>query len=282
MLISGNNEVLLFRNNMSNTRDIYGILSEDGGTTYGSCTDLESLGWVVTSCPSTGPHGLFKGDSLFTVSANRSSGAYRVYISSADANLSQNQQTSPLPPNNSNGSQNYPRISGENDTIVLVWDERETSNAEIFCSVAVNGLIQGLSTYKSRVNVVTTGIQTNPDVIYKNGFVHIVYQDAASGDVIYRKGTIVDVTGLPENALLEASVYPNPSANGMFVIGSDVAKDYMLSVTDLAGKAVPFAVQQTASGITITLDSAAVSGTYLLMLGNETGEQRCVKLLLQR
>lgn len=282
MVVGGNREALLFRNNLNNTRDVYGILSADGGNTYAACSDLESLGWFVTSCPSTGPHGMFKGDSLFTVSASRSSGAYRVYISSADADLNASQQFSPPPPVNANGSQNYPRITGQNDTIVLVWDERETSNAEVFCAVSVNGLIQELSVYKSRVNVATTGMQTNPDVVYKDGFVHIVYQDAASGDILYRKGTITDVAGLSENALIEASVYPNPSANGIFVIGGTPAMDRTLSVTDLSGKAVPFTAQQTAAGETIVLDASAASGTYLLTIRNPTGEQQFVKLLLER
>lgn len=284
LVVSGNNEVLLFRNNVSNVRDIFGILSEDGGATYENCVNLEALGWVVSSCPSTGPHGIFKGDSLFTVSASRDSGAYRVYISSAahNANLGFYQQTSPPPPTNANGSQNYPRITGENDTIVLVWEEKETSNAEVFCSVTIDGTIQGLSTFKARVNVTTTGLQTNPDVLYKDGFVHIVYQDAASGDVIYRKGTIVDVTGIAENELLAASVYPNPSSDGTFTIGGTATKDCQLHVTDLSGKAVAFTSQSTANGLTVSLDSTTASGTYLLILEHAGGEQQQVKLSLQR
>jgi hypothetical protein len=285
MVIGGDKEVLLFRNNASNIRDIYGILSEDGGTTYDNCVNMEQLNWSVTSCPSTGPHGMWKGDTLFTVSASRVSGDYRVYIGSAahdGTGLALHQQTMPPPPSGANGSQNYPRITGQNDTIVLVWDEKETSNSEVFCSVTVDGLITGLSTFKARVNVITTGIQTSPDVVYKDGFVHIVYQDAASGDVIYRKGTIVDVTGLSENSLVEASVYPNPSANGTFVIGGDAAKGCDLNITDLSGKTVAFTAQQTAGGVTISLGDTAASGAYVLTLERATGEQQQVKLLLQR
>jgi hypothetical protein len=284
VVIDGNREALLYRNNNNNSRDVFAAYSSDGGATFPTGENLEELYWNVTSCPSTGPHGLFAGDSLYTVSANRVSGSYRVYISSATATtaLTFAHQVSPIPPVNTNGTQNYPRISGENGTIVLAWEEKETNTPDIFCAVSTDGTIAGLTTYKARVNASPGGIQTNPDVIYKDGFVHIVYQDGASGDVIYRKGTIVSVTGISETATIHPDVYPNPSADGTFLVTGLPQESWKLSVADLSGKTVESTFQAVQGGWSVALSAAAKSGAYLLILEDASGNQHPVKLLLQR
>lgn len=280
--VDGDRQVLLFRNNMSNVRDIHGVLSEDGGSTFDISGNLEYLGWNVTFCPSTGPHGFISGDSLFTVSASKSSGSYRVYIGSAGINgsVTANQQFSPVPPTNVNGAQNYPRISAANDTIVLVWEEKETSNPDIFCAVVTDGNISGFSAYKARVNVSTGSVQTNPDVIYRDGFAHIVYQDNASGDVIYRKGTIVDVAATGEASVLQATVFPNPSSDGVFTVTGIPAGNWNATVTDLSGKQVYANLRSTAQGWEIALDAAA--GTYTLVLTNESGSIAQAQLIIRK
>ena len=200
MVTDGTNQILLFRNNENNIRDIHAVRSTDGGVSFSAGADMEELGWFITSCPSTGPQGIIIGDSLYLVSASRVSGSYRIYIGSGSLNgtLALENQASPIPPNNNNGTQNYPRISGEGNTMLMVWEEKETSNPDVFCAVVTNGSINSFADYKARVNTNTTGVQTNPDIVFKNGFAHIVYQDAVSGDVIYRKGT-VGVAGVNEN-----------------------------------------------------------------------------------
>lgn len=280
--IDGDRQVLLFRNNMSNVRDVHGVLSEDGGTTFNVGGNLEYLGWSVNTCPSTGPHGFITGDSLFTVSASKASGSYRIYIGSAgiDGGVTANQQFSPVPPANVNGAQNFPRVSAQNDTIVLVWEEKETSNPDVFCAVVTDGMISGLSAYKSRINESTGSVQTNPDVVYRDGFVHVVYQDAASGDVIYRKGTIVDVAGTEEQAVLQANIFPNPSADGVFTITGIPAANWEATVTDLSGKRVNAALRATAQGWEITVDAAA--GTYTLVLENGSGTIAQSQLIIRK
>ncbi|ASS50805.1 MAG: hypothetical protein A3D31_14740 [Candidatus Fluviicola riflensis] len=285
MVSDGTNQILLFRNNESNIRDIHVARSTDGGVSFSAGADMEDLGWFITSCPSTGPQGIIIGDSLFMVSASRVSGSYRIYIGSGNltgGNLALVNQTSPIPPDNSNGAQNYPRISGEGNTMVMVWEEKETSNPEVFCAVVTNGNINSFADYKARVNTVTTGVQTNPDIVYKNGFAHIVYQDAASGDVIYRKGTVSDIAGTNENAFSNISVSPNPSATGTFVINGLSTEIAHWSVTDLSGKAVAGNLVKQPNGLEITLDPTVGNGVYLLTLENQKGEQTTAQLVVGR
>lgn len=285
MVTDGTNQILLFRNNESNVRDIHAVRSTDGGATFPTAADMEELGWFITSCPSTGPHGIIMGDSLFTVAASRVSGSYRVYIGSGNltgGNLSLVNQASPIPPNNNNGTQNYPRISGEGNTMVMVWEEKETSNPEVFCAVVNNGNINSFADYKARVNTVTTGVQTNPDIIYKNGFAHVVYQDAVSGDVIYRKGTVTAVAGTNESVFSAVTVAPNPSATGVFVLSGLSTEITRWSVTDLSGKAVAGSLMNHVNGLEITFDPAVGNGVYLLTIENQQGEQFTTQLVIGR
>lgn len=275
LVVNGNNIALLYRNNDANIRDIFGILSTDNGQNFTASENLENLNWNLNACPSTGPQGCTLGNSLVAVSASAASGNYRVNVSTANWSDLQNPAQYPLmPPTTITGKQNYPRISASGDTVVVVWEERETSNPEVFCSVITDGNLAGLDDYKARINTVETGIQTNPDVIVKDGFVHVVFQDAASGDVIYRKGTITDVAGIGNIVETKPVVYPNPSSDGTFyLVGSLNNSD--LKLTDLSGKQIPFEYQNNPNGANITLPPS--KGIYLLYGATTTALQLIVR-----
>jgi len=140
------------------------------------------------------------------------------------------------PPTNANGVQNYPRIDGQNDTIVMVWQESETSNYEIFASFTTTGNVNELLNSKNMVNVLTTGAQTNPDILYADGQIHVLYQDSPTGSVVYRRGTI-SALGLNEDELSEGSFYPNPTLTGTFVLDTPSAT---FELYDLYGNLVPY------------------------------------------
>lgn len=286
MVVDGTREVLLFRNNDNNIRDIYAVLTNDGGTTIAAAENINNIEWSVNSCPSTGPAGIIIDDHLLSVSANKKTGEYRVYISSAtvtDTDISYQGNVQPVEPTDPEGSQNYPRISGENDTIVLVWEEKDPSNADIFCAVTVDGTPEGLTVYKERANETTTGGQTNPEVIYRNGIVHLAYQDQGGSRLVYRRGVIQSVAGLNEQQLVPFTVGPNPSTDGIFLL-SDVPFNTIQSiqVTDLSGKVVEHTFNQTAAGTELRLNETASNGSYLLVIRYNNGGVSSGKLLLQK
>jgi hypothetical protein len=253
-VIEGNQHALLFRNNASNVRDIHAVYSDDDGVTYPETANVDQLNWNVSSCPSTGPDGMFNNGTLLTAYASRESGSYRVYLSETATNpsLGFSARTMMTPPTNTNGTQNFPRIDGSNDTIVMVWQESETSNYEIFAAISTSADPNQLIGTKGMVNVSTTGTQSNPDILYSAGMVHVVYQDSPTGSVIYRRGT-VSMVGLGENAVSEISVYPNPNATGTFLIKG--APD-SIQLFDNYGKAVEF-------------DAHLIQGQTFLVLSEE-------------
>jgi hypothetical protein len=168
------------------------------------------------------------------------------------------------PPGNINGAQNYPRISGKNDTIVLIWQESSPSNNDIFAGITVSGSIQELVNSKAIVNDSTLGSQSNPDIIYANGKVHCVFQDAISGMVIYKRGTLGmnSISQVPKQDII---VFPNPLSTSLTIKSNLLTSSYTI-YNALGG------IVQT--GILTSLEtevnlSALPNGTYQLTIGED-------------
>ncbi len=286
MVINGTREVLMFRNNEDNIREIYAVLTNDQGANIAATENINHLEWSVSSCPSTGPAGVLIDDQLLSVSANKKTGQYRVYISAATVtttDVSHQGTITVLPPSDPDGKQNYPRISGENDTIVMVWEEKDPTNADIFCTVTIDGTQEGLAVYKERANETTTGSQTNPEVIYKNGIVHLAYQDQAGDRVVYRKGIIQSVAGLNEQQTIPFNVAPNPSTDGVFTLSNVTFNDIeSIQLMDLSGKIVEHTFGQTPNGTALRITETVSNGEYLLIIRYKNGGISSGKLLLQK
>lgn len=272
-VIGGNREVLLYRNNLSNVRDIYGVYSSDSGETFTSVENIDQLNWLVNSCPSTGPHGFFTEDELLTVYASRASGQYRIYLtrSLVQMELEYLERTPLTPPTNLDGIQNHPRISGKQDTVIVAWQESDPSNPEIFCGFTFNGNLSEIGSSKHMVNLFSTGSQTNPDLIYRNGYVHLIYQDGNTGAVIYRKGkssalSLVDL----ETKTFE--LYPNPIKDGKVTLESNFPiETEKIRVFDLKGNVVKASILPL-EGFRYQIEFSVInSGNYILEYNDQQG-----------
>lgn len=259
-----NREVLLFRNMNQNIRDIYAVYSADNGNNF-QYTNAEELNWAVNSCPSTAPDATFLGDRLWSVSASRVSGKYRVYLTELLTNdsIQRVSTDSIFPPDNFNGSQNYPRISSDGDTVVLVWQESNPSNFDIFLSVSINGSIQEMLSQKIMVNSDPSGAQLNPDVVIKNGFIHVVFQDNNGGVVKYRKGkfTSAGLFSHPQSS----HVYPNPASEYVQIKNLENMKGEKLRIYDENGQIVVMKKVQTENEKIDTKNLK--SGKYSVQIG---------------
>ena len=280
VIIEAQKQTLLFRNNDNNIRDIYGVLSLDGGTSFPYESGVDNLGWSLMGCPSTGPDGVYTGDDLLIAYASAAEGKYRVYLSlaSAASDLTFVSRTIMAPPALGNDTQNFPRISGVNDTIVMAWEEKEMGNKEIFCSLSIPGLdpVTSLTSFKEKANATTSGTQTNPEVIYKNGIVHLFYSDNNSGSLIYRRG-VVNV-GLGVQEIFEKSlIFPNPSGNGKFKLSKNTE---IKSIVSALGSAVPY-TKKLHSDASLEIElTDPIKGVYFITYSYNSGTQRIAKLMV--
>ena len=261
-----NLQALLFRNNEGGIRDMFAVKSQDGGLSFPDYENIDYLNWMINQCPSTGPDAFIDNNTLFTVSASQASGRYRCYLSKTDMINTQAPETAfMLPaPESSVGNANFPRIHGKSDSLFVVWQASETSNYEVYCAYGSGGDFTSFEETKSQVNLVTSGTQSNPDLYYRNGYVHVVFQDGNTGNVVYRRGRI-SMAGLSENSAKDVLIYPNPTSNEIHIKGINEPTNFTITSND--GK-------QVMSGI-VSENKSSISvqeiplGNYIITLSNK-------------
>ena len=262
-----NLQALIFRNNEGSIRDVFAVKSQDGGQSFSEYENIDYLNWMINQCPSTGPDAFIDDNHLFAVSASQASGRYRCYISKTDMVNTQSPETGfMLPaPESSVGNANFPRIHGKSDSLFVVWQASETSNYEVYCAFASGDDFSTFEESKSQVNLVTSGTQSNPDLYYRNGYIHVVFQDGISGNVIYRRGRI-SALGVEENQNRDVLIYPNPANDLIHIEGVDGPSTY--KILSLDGKELE--TGEISKNNTNIWVKELTPGSYILTLNKKT------------
>ena len=262
-----NLQALLFRNNEGGIRDMFAVKSQDGGLSFPDYQNIDYLNWMINQCPSTGPDAFIDNNTLFTVSASQASGRYRCYLAKTDMiNTQAPENAFMLPsPESSVGNANFPRIHGKFDSLFVVWQASETSNYEVYCAYGSGGNFTSFEETKSQVNLVTSGTQSNPDLYYRNGYVHVVFQDGNTGNVIYRRGRL-SALGIEENQNKDVLIYPNPATDLIHIEGVDGPTTY--KILSLDGKELE--TGEVSKNNTNIWVKSLTPGSYILTLGKNT------------
>ncbi|HLG04347.1 MAG TPA: T9SS type A sorting domain-containing protein [Bacteroidia bacterium] len=280
MDIEGNRQVVTWRRNSSNTRDIWMGVSNDGGATFPTGYDIDPTDWVVTSCPSVGPSPLLSGDSVITVYMSGASGGNRVYLSTANAITGQT-GTSAMIAGSIPGTtmQTYPFIAGTGDTMIVVWQQTTSGNLDVWYSWSLTGATS-LYSNAAIANSITTNTQAYPHVVYGNGAFHLTWRDAVTNSIIYRKATI-SPSSVEEQAISPVKVYPNPSGGNITIdlsaFQNNVApKAIGIEVKDISGRIVESRKVTGESRVELTHQAA---GTYLVVVRTEEMENYVTRIV---
>ena len=237
-------QFMLYRNNNSNVRTMWATVSSNSGSSFTQGVEVDQTGSVSASCQSTGPAAIVKGDSLWTVWRSTAGGKTRIYISSTSINDLQVGSHFRVSDLGNSCVQNYPRIKGKSALTGVVWQEALYGNTDIIFSYT-EGETTSLLQRRDTVNIYKMGIQMNPDIaIDKHNNFHIVWQDNATGTVVYRKGSISTVLGTNETMRdIGLNIFPNPNT-GEFTLQlnkemlNQVRHDRKICVYDVLGNCV--------------------------------------------
>ncbi len=268
-VIDGNREVMLFRNNETNLRDMYAVYSNDQGSTFPYETNVDNTGWIVNSCPSTGPHGAFVNDQLVTTWTTGASGNRRVALSVSNV-ASGFSLLGTYTNDDPSQNRDYPRVSADGDTVVLAYKDYYGSQSDVFVSVALSSSVGDLLTNGIIACEDPAGTQTNPDIILRNGKVHLCFQDHNTNNVVYKSGSIGDVTSVKEMSMASVVIFPNPSVNGAFNLSTDQIEK--IEIYNSIGQRVPFELEKY-QGITKVTTQAGQFGVYQVRLTLNNGTQ---------
>ncbi len=229
---------MIYRNNDQNIRTIWAGISTDEGETFPEGYEVDQTGSFFASCPATAPDGYWAGNRLISTFRAAPGGRERVFFSVFDLDsqkvvLHQYLSNSP----ESQLVQDHPRITGNQDTVFLIWEESYAGDLDIKYRLSTTGP-EGLVTAETKtLNPSTSGNQLRPDVHFANGRLHAVYQDKVTNRVIYIAGDIESVNSLdPGPSLQTIQFSPNPTT-GMLQFPNSL-EVRRIQVMDLFGRVV--------------------------------------------
>lgn len=281
IISSGSKAIMLFRNNLSNIRDIWAGVSSDGGSTFAGHMAVDNTNWMISSCPATGPDGFVIGDTVYTTFMSTGTGTSLVYLSRSSISGLVSTATTPITGATGGISlQNYPRIANAGSAATLVW-KQTSGGMNMICRAFTNDIAGGFTKFDTVA--MGSGLM-NADVAMTPGAIHIVYEDDNSGNLMYVKGTNtvpvshVSVESISNRDRIE--VYPNP-ANGSFSVATNnIAAISYSYLTDVTGKRFELKADVKNGRATYSLAGIAKGG-YYFVLGDESGKVFYSKVIVE-
>jgi hypothetical protein len=276
VLSSGSNTVVLYRNDISNIREIWAGFSTDNGNTFTNGTEVDNTNWMVMACPASGPDAIVDGDSLYTVFMSSGGGSSRVYLSSTSVSGQQLASSSRLTGEYSGlSAQNYPRIANAGQEAVIAWKENANGKAGV-CLKFTRSLSNG---FPSAYDTIHSGNLSNVDVAMSPGAIHLVWEDDATGTVRYVKGTYTSSASANEKDLKKTAVnvFPNP-ARGSFTVSMKEISGCVLM--DATGRKIELRGETADGGASYSIAGIS-SGLYLLILSDTRGNSYAHRLQVQ-
>lgn len=210
LVANENAQALLFRNNISNLREMWASFSTDSCASFPVSSNIDTSNWFVASCPSSAPSGAIVGDSLIYTWMSDGTGDARVYIGTVNVNdqqMGQHRQFYPY----GIYTQNFPVIAVKGDTVGIVWLGYNGSSQDVLFSWSLTGAA-GIGVNIDTITKGLTGHQSRPDIVFNNGKFHLVYSNAVGTQVHYMEGIVVQNVSVEEiNSFLPLSL---SSTNG--------------------------------------------------------------------
>ncbi len=274
---SGDRQVLLFRNDDNNIREMWGCYSTDGSASFTATAEVDQTNWSVSSCPSSGPSGVIMGDSLVTTWMS----AGDVFISSTNLTNQQigvHRQLFPI----GLGVHNFPVIAGKGDTLAVVWQGSNGGATDIFFTYSVTGTA-GLGVNIDTLTAGTTGSQTRPDIQFSNGKFHIVYSDNVGSNVKYLQGTIDPATlAVNEvNAHSEIELFTSQADGKTSIrVRSELETEASIQLINSSGQQVSITKQQITKGVSAVTIPEVQKGIYYVILETKAGKVYKQKVIL--
>lgn len=122
VLDDGQTVLVAFRNNNANLREVHVVRSTDGGATFPEDHPIDSSGWIIPGCPSTGPHLAAFGNDVMATWQTQVNGAAQIRSArSLDGGATWNPMTQV---DDFGGSRylNFPQVAVRGTRAVIVWE----------------------------------------------------------------------------------------------------------------------------------------------------------------
>lgn len=259
--------VVAYRDNDANVRDIWCGISYDG-ISFTEGMNVDGGGWVITSCPTTGPDIEIIGSKVYSTYMSAASGQATVYWSESDLSTATGGSATEITGVVSGvTTQNYPRISAYGNDAVIAWKQASSGNQEI-ALVLTTDIATG---FGSSYEIPVADNATSCDVILDKEKIHLVWRDYLAGTVKYKYGVYGSLVHTESAKQVELELFPNPASDVLQIRG-DVSENesYIVRIIDTKGNEV-FKVENVSGanlkhGIQFNVDHLP-TGVYSLEFG---------------
>ncbi|RYD56811.1 MAG: T9SS type A sorting domain-containing protein [Sphingobacteriales bacterium] len=271
---SGNTVVSLYRNAKANVRTIWARISKDGGATFSDSLEVDNTNWQVMSCPSSGPDAILVDGELYTVFRSSVLGT-RIYLSKASLSSPQLHSVDQYGSTFSGFSQqDYPRIAHAGHNAAMVW-KQVVNNKSKLCFTFADHIMHG---FPANYDTLATTGTNNADIAMSPGVIHVVWEDALTGSVMYRKGLYAPVS-VKDVPVMSRSidVYPNPAGSYFTISSAHITDVKTCLLIDNMGKSFLLHAKKADNGYSFPL-MGVPKGLYTVQLTNAVGNVYQAKL----
>ena len=165
----------------------------------------------------------------------------------------------------SSGAQNYPQLAGKGDTLGVVWQSKESAFRNVYFSYSTTGF-DGLGDEILVLSETTNGNQINPDIAFKDGVFHMVWQDNSQALVKYKTYDLNLSTSVKKIADSQIELSPVPASDVIQIKATTPWEQ--CQIIDLNGSQI----DQINNCNYYNVNHLA-RGTYLMIFTNASGEK---------
>ncbi len=262
---SGNVSAMIYRDNLSNIRNIWTGVSTNNSASFNNGFASDKTNWMIMSCPSSGPDGVIVGDSLYSVFLSGAGGVYRTYLSISSLSSGVTGSVNKLKASLTGlGQQNYPRIASNGSAMAIVW-KQTVSGVSQLPIMFTRDIAKG---FGSVYDTVDLGDITNADVALSNRKVFVIWEDDNSGTVKYRIGSYSPITSINEVRQNDFTVTPNPALTAITLLSDNDLQNADVKIANLLGETILFQTIHSNSNAEIDV-SGLVSGIYFITIKSD-------------
>lgn len=209
-LVAGeSNYGVSYRDNDANIRTFKVRISSNETADFTGSLETDLTNWEVSGCPSSSSDGFITGDTLYSTWMSKPGSLTEIYMSRLNIDEELIIDWSVVDSDIDYGSQNHPKMDGDSETQVVVWEEYRELKKDIYGVVIQNG-VYGPSFSVTEGDSIEN--KENVDVMYDkdSNIFHLVYRNNGENAVAYR-------TMSPSSLSIEKldsdlfRLYPNPA-----------------------------------------------------------------------
>lgn len=199
VVVEGNTQVSIFRNNENNVRNFYASVSYDGGQSFTDYIEIDLMDWNLNACPDAGPDAFLKNNKLYVTYRSGALGPNRVFVARIDITTLNVEQFIPVDESLSSSMiQKYPDIAGDENILGVVWmDNRDMLN-DCFFSYSIDGF----NTWSAPIYVSDSSLMVHfvdPDIAFRDNVFHFVYKNQNQNKIFYRTASVTSTSVEEQN-----------------------------------------------------------------------------------